>query len=81
MYFVGGRQRRRAERRDRAPRAWKFALSEATPGGAIRRGMTYWPGDAAARAARARHDERRQARAARREDRQAGAATSASSIS
>ncbi len=23
---------------------WKFALSEATPGGAIRRGMTYWPG-------------------------------------
>ena len=25
---------------------WKFALSEAAPGGAIRRGMTYWPGAA-----------------------------------
>jgi quinoprotein glucose dehydrogenase len=26
--------------------AWKFKLSDATTGGAIRRGMTYWPGDA-----------------------------------
>ena len=25
---------------------WKFPLAGATPGGAIRRGMTYWPGDA-----------------------------------
>lgn len=23
---------------------WKFTLADATPGGAIRRGMTYWPG-------------------------------------
>ena len=29
---------------DTGTEAWKFALSEATPGGAIRRGMTYWPG-------------------------------------
>src|SRR5690349_22912142 len=25
---------------------WKFALRDATPGGSVRRGMTYWPGDA-----------------------------------
>jgi quinoprotein glucose dehydrogenase len=31
---------------DTGTEAWKFKLSEATAGGAIRRGMTYWPGDA-----------------------------------
>lgn len=30
---------------DTGTEAWKFKLSDATPGGAIRRGMTYWPGD------------------------------------
>lgn len=29
---------------DSGAEAWKFQLSQATPGGAIRRGMTYWPG-------------------------------------
>jgi glucose dehydrogenase len=29
---------------DAGTEAWKFPLSKATPGGAIRRGMTYWPG-------------------------------------
>ena len=31
---------------DTGTEAWKFKLSDATTGGAIRRGMTYWPGDA-----------------------------------
>jgi glucose dehydrogenase len=29
---------------DTGTEVWKFPLSKATPGGAIRRGMTYWPG-------------------------------------
>ena len=43
MYFVGGGNVI-ALNADTGTEAWKFALSEATPGGAIRRGMTYWPG-------------------------------------
>ena len=31
---------------DSGTEVWKFALREAAPGAAIRRGMTYWPGDA-----------------------------------
>src|SRR5579872_1569786 len=31
---------------DTGVEAWTFRLSEATAGSAIRRGMTYWPGDA-----------------------------------
>ena len=29
---------------DSGTQAWTFPLSQATPGGAIRRGMSYWPG-------------------------------------
>ena len=43
MYFVGGGNVV-ALNADTGTEIWKFALSEATPGGAIRRGMTYWPG-------------------------------------
>src|SRR6476660_4404429 len=43
MYFVGGCNVI-ALNAESGTEAWKFALSEATPGGAIRRGMTYWPG-------------------------------------
>src|SRR5690349_608167 len=31
---------------DTGTEIWKFALRDATPGGSVRRGMTYWPGDA-----------------------------------
>jgi glucose dehydrogenase len=31
---------------DSGTETWKFPLNKATPGGAIRRGMTYWPGNA-----------------------------------
>ena len=43
MYFAGGGNVV-ALNADSGTEAWKFALSEAAPGGAIRRGMTYWPG-------------------------------------
>ena len=43
MYFVGGGNVI-ALHADSGTEAWKFALSQATTGGAIRRGMTYWPG-------------------------------------
>ncbi len=43
MYFVAGGNVV-ALQADSGAEAWKFALSEAAPGGAIRRGMTYWPG-------------------------------------
>jgi quinoprotein glucose dehydrogenase len=35
-----------ALRADSGIELWKFRLNDAAPGGAIRRGMTYWPGDA-----------------------------------
>jgi glucose dehydrogenase len=31
---------------DTGTEAWKFPLAQATPGNAVRRGMTYWPGTA-----------------------------------
>ena len=43
MYFVGGGTVV-ALNADSGAEAWKFKLSDATPGVAIRRGMTYWPG-------------------------------------
>jgi glucose dehydrogenase len=43
MYFVAGGNVV-ALNADAGTEAWKFTLSEAAPGGAIRRGMTYWPG-------------------------------------
>jgi glucose dehydrogenase len=43
MYFVAGGNVV-ALNADSGAEAWKFPLSDATPGGAIRRGMTYWPG-------------------------------------
>jgi glucose dehydrogenase len=46
MYFVAGGSVV-ALKADAGTEAWKFPLTRATPGGAIRRGMTYWPGDAA----------------------------------
>src|SRR5690349_5492768 len=44
MYFAGGGNAV-ALNAETGAEIWKFALSEATPGGAIRRGMTYWPGN------------------------------------
>jgi glucose dehydrogenase len=43
MYFVAGGNVV-ALNADTGTEAWKFALADAAPGGAIRRGMTYWPG-------------------------------------
>ena len=43
MYFVAGGNVV-ALKADTGTEVWKFPLSKATPGGAIRRGMTYWPG-------------------------------------
>src|SRR4030095_12157337 len=43
MYFVAGANVV-ALNADSGTEAWKFPLSQATTGGAIRRGMTYWPG-------------------------------------
>src|SRR4029079_15327632 len=45
MYFAAG-PNVVALKADEGTELWKFALADATPGGAIRRGMTYWPGDA-----------------------------------
>jgi glucose dehydrogenase len=45
MYFTAGAHVI-ALNADSGTEAWKFPLSQAAPGGAIRRGMTYWPGDA-----------------------------------
>ncbi len=46
MYFVSGGNVV-ALQADAGREIWKFALSGATAGGAIRRGMTYWPGTVA----------------------------------
>jgi quinoprotein glucose dehydrogenase len=43
MYFVAGGNVV-ALNADAGTEAWKFTLADAAPGGAIRRGMTYWPG-------------------------------------
>ena len=43
MYFAAG-PNVVALNADAGTELWKFALADATPGGAIRRGMTYWPG-------------------------------------
>jgi glucose dehydrogenase len=43
MYFVAAGAVV-ALKADSGKEAWKFKLSDATTGGAIRRGMTYWPG-------------------------------------
>jgi glucose dehydrogenase len=43
MYFVAGANVV-ALNADAGTEAWKFTLSDAAAGGAIRRGMTYWPG-------------------------------------
>jgi glucose dehydrogenase len=43
MYFVAGGNVV-ALNADSGTEAWKFKLSDATAGGAVRRGMTYWPG-------------------------------------
>src|SRR5580765_4616269 len=43
MYFVAGGSVI-ALNADSGTEAWKFPLSQATAGGAIRRGMSYWPG-------------------------------------
>jgi glucose dehydrogenase len=43
MYFVAAGNVV-ALRADSGIELWKFPLAKATPGGAIRRGMTYWPG-------------------------------------
>jgi hypothetical protein len=63
---------RRRRQRHRAPRrighgAWKFPLTQATTGGAIRPRHELLAGRRRAGAARARHDERRQTGPARRE--------------
>jgi quinoprotein glucose dehydrogenase len=43
MYFAGG-SNAIALNADSGTEVWKFPLSQAATGGAIRRGMTYWPG-------------------------------------
>jgi glucose dehydrogenase len=43
MYFAGAGNVI-ALKGDTGTEVWTFTLSEATPGGPIRRGMTYWPG-------------------------------------
>jgi quinoprotein glucose dehydrogenase len=43
MYFVAAGNVV-ALKADSGTEAWKFPLSKATPGTAVRRGMTYWPG-------------------------------------
>jgi glucose dehydrogenase len=45
LYFVSG-PNVVALNADSGTEAWKFAIRDAAQGGAIRRGMTYWPGDA-----------------------------------
>lgn len=45
MYVVSGGNAV-ALQADTGKEVWKFALRDATPGGSVRRGMTYWPGDA-----------------------------------
>jgi glucose dehydrogenase len=45
MYVVSGGNAV-ALNADTGQEIWKFALREATPGFSVRRGMTYWPGDA-----------------------------------
>jgi len=44
MYFVAGANVV-ALNAETGAEVWKFALADAAPGGAIRRGMTWWPGD------------------------------------
>lgn len=43
MYFAGAGNVI-ALHADSGTEVWTFTLADATPGGAIRRGMTYWPG-------------------------------------
>ena len=45
LYFVSG-PNVVALNADSGTEAWKFAIRDAAQGAAIRRGMTYWPGDA-----------------------------------
>src|SRR5215212_8795418 len=45
MYVVSGGNAV-ALQADTGKEVWKFALRDATPGGSVRRGMTYWAGDA-----------------------------------
>jgi quinoprotein glucose dehydrogenase len=45
MYFASGANVV-ALNAETGTEVWKFTLADAAPGGAIRRGMTWWPGDA-----------------------------------
>src|SRR5690349_16017642 len=45
MYFASGGSIV-AVKADSGTEVWKFQLNQAAPGAPVRRGLTYWPGDA-----------------------------------